>query len=315
MRLALITCVASLLAWAPAYAEPSAAAAPEPVKTGVTVNGLVADLYNPAGVHGPLPAIIVLGGSEGGMGAGAAKEARLIAQHGYVTLQVAYFDAPGLPKELGLIPLEYFKAAIDYLRALPGVDPARIGIEGTSVGGEVALTVAAHYPQIKAVVAAVPSSVVWPGISRTTPNPPSTFTLGGQPMADLPYGWTGSFKGVYALYADGLKALDQHPDAVIPVERIEGPVMLICGKADTLWPSCPMSEQVSARLTAKGFKPPVQLLEYSDAGHAVFGPPADPANPNYKTLGSLGGSPDGNNAARQDDWLRAMAFMDGALKR
>jgi dienelactone hydrolase len=288
---------------------------PEPVKTAVTAGGLVADLYTPADAHSPLPAIIVLGGSEGGMNPAVARDARLITQHGYITLQVAYFDMPGLPKDLGLIPLEYFKSAIDYLRALPGVDPERIGIEGTSVGGEVALTVAAHYPEIKAVVAAVPSSVVWPGISRTTPNPPSTFTLAGQPLPDLPYGWTGSFKGIYALYADGLKALDQHPDAVIPVERINGPVMLICGKDDSLWPSCPMSEQVSARLTAKAFKYPVQLLEYADAGHAVFGPPADRASPNYKNLGSLGGSPDGNNAARQDDWPRAMAFMDAALKQ
>jgi dienelactone hydrolase len=312
MRLAVLAAASLLALGLPAAAQPQA---PEPVPTRITANGLVADLYRPADAHGRLPAIIELGGSEGGMGAGSAKDALLIAQHGYVVLQVAYFDMPGLPKELGLIPLEYFKTAIDYLRALPGVDPERIGIEGTSVGGEVALTVAAHYPEIKAVVAAVPSSVVWPGISRTTPNPPSTFTLGGQPLPDLPYGWTGSFKGIYALYADGLKALDQHPDAVIPVEKIAGPMMLICGKDDGLWPSCPMSEQVSARLTAKGFKHPVQLLEYADAGHAVFGPPADPASPNYKNLGSLGGSADGNNAARQDDWPRAMAFMDGILKR
>jgi dienelactone hydrolase len=293
----------------------SAQAPGDPVPVRVTTGGLVADLYTPKDMHGQMPAIIELGGSEGGMGAGAAKDARLIAKHGYVVLQVAYFDMPGLPKELGLIPLEYFKSAIDYLRALPDVDRDRIGIEGTSVGGEVALAVAAHYPEIKAVVAAVPSSVVWPGISHTSPNPPSTFTLAGQPLPDLPYGLTGSFKGVYALYADGLRNLDQHPDAVIPVERINGPVMLVCGKADTLWPSCPMSEQVAARLTSKGFKQKVKLLEYPDAGHAVFGPPANPASPNYKNLGSLGGSADGVNAARQDDWPRALAFMDEALKR
>ena len=144
------------------------------------------------------------------MGAGAAKDARLIAQHGYVTLQVAYFDAPGLPKELGLIPLEYFKAAIDYLRGQPGASTRNaIGVEGTSVGGEVALTVAAHYPEIKAVVAAVPSSVVWPGISHTTMTPPSTFTLNGQPLPDLPYGGAG-FTSVYDLYAKGLPAIGEH---------------------------------------------------------------------------------------------------------
>ncbi len=82
---------------------------------------------------------------------------------------------------------------------------------------------------------------------------------------------------------------------------------------------CEVALTAASRYTeikaAKGFNHPVQLLEYGDAGHAVFGPPADPASPNYKNLGSLGGSPDGDNAARQDDWPRAMAFMDGALKR
>lgn len=295
----------------PAMTQPAAAgAAPTPVRT----NGLVADLYLPPQAKESLPAVIVLGGSEGGMGAGAAKEARLIADQGCAVLQVAYFGAPGLPPSLGLIPVEYFEKAVDWLSGQPAIDRRRIGIVGTSVGGEAALLIAAHDPRIKVVVAGVPSSVVWPGISRTDPRPPSTFTLGGQPLPDLPYGWTGAFVSIYDLYERGLTTLSEHPDAVIPVERIDGPVMLVCGKADSLWPSCPMSEQIVARLKARGFHHPVELLAYADAGHAVFGPPADPGSPNFANLGSLGGSATGNQAARQDDWPRAMAFLDAALK-
>jgi hypothetical protein len=44
------------------HAEDQPAA--EPIMTSVTANGLVADLYGPAGVKGRLPAIIILGGSE-----------------------------------------------------------------------------------------------------------------------------------------------------------------------------------------------------------------------------------------------------------
>jgi dienelactone hydrolase len=308
----------SALAQPPAPAKSQVVVAdykrPEVTKTAVTANGLVADLYVPADGKARHAAIIVLGGSEGGMGAGAARDAKLIAEHGYVTLQLAYFDAPGLPKDLGLIPLEYFKTAIDWLRAQPNVDPERIGIEGTSIGGEAVLVIASHDPRIKAVVAAVPSSVVWPGISHTNPNPPSTWTLAGQPLPDLPYGGNGTFTSIYALYADGLKDLDKHPDAVIQVERINGSVMLICGKNDTLWPSCPMSEQVVARLKAKGFKHPLMFLAYSDAGHAVFGPPVPADNPHFSNLGSLGGSAKGNEAAREDNWFKAMDFMDEALK-
>lgn len=286
---------------------------PEPVKTAVTANGLVGDLYRPANAKGVLPAIIMLGGSEGGLGAAAARDAMVTAQSGYVVLQLAYFDAPGLPKDLGLIPLEYFKTAIDWLRAQPGVDPARIGLVGGSIGGEVALTVASHYPDIKVVVATMPSSVVWPGIMHIAGDPPSTFTLGGKRLPFLPYGMP--FTSIFDLYAKGLLALDQHKDAIIPVEKINGPVMLVCGMADTLWPSCPMSEQVAARLKATHFGHPVQLLEYRDAGHAVFGKPRDTDDPHFADLAKEGGSPEGNNAARKDSWMRAMALLDETLKR
>lgn len=286
--------------------------APEPSKTAVTANGLVADYYLPTDAKGRLPAIIMLGGSEGGLGAAAARDGKVLAQHGYAVLQLAYFDAPGLPKDLALIPLEYFKTAIDWLRAQPGVDPDRIGIVGGSIGGEVALTVAAHYPEVKVAVAAMPSSVVWPGIIHTPGDPPSTFTLAGKPLPYLPYGYP--FTTVYGLYAKGLQGLDQHQDAIIPVEQIDGPVMVICGKSDSLWPSCPMSEQVAARLKSQHFGFPVQLLEYPDAGHAVFGKPWDPKSPDFASLAEEGGSPEGNNAARKDSWKQAVAFLDGVLK-
>ena len=222
----------------------------------------------------------------------------MIAQHGYVTLHLAYFDAPGLPKDLGLIPLEYFKTAIDWLRAQPNVDPLRIGIEGGSIGSEVALIVAAHNPEIKVVVATMPSGIVWPGISHTTGDPPSTFTLAGKPLPDLPYGMP--FTSVYDLYAKGLLALDKHQDAVIPVEQINGPVMLVCGTADTLWPSCPMAELVAARLKANHFKPQLQLLEYPGAGQAVFGANWDPTPAQITDWLKDGGTAEANIAARRE---------------
>jgi pimeloyl-ACP methyl ester carboxylesterase len=151
------------------------------------------------------------------MGAAAARDGKIIAQRGYAVLQLAYFDSSGLLKDLGLIPLEYFKSAIDWLRAQPAVNPGRIGIVGGSIGSEVALTVAAHYPEIRVVVATMPSSVVWPGIVHTEGAPPSTFTLARKPLPFLPYGYP--FTSIFNLYAKGLLTLDDHRDAIIPVER------------------------------------------------------------------------------------------------
>ena len=228
-------------------------------------------------------------------------------------LQLAYFGAPGTPDGLVNVPLETFSRGIAFLQTQPGVDGARIGLIGGSKGAEAALVGAAREPAIKAVVVGMPSSVMWPGISYSS-GMKASWTAKGEPLPFLPYAFGSDYRNIYGAYDNGLKALDQHRDAVIPVETINGPVMLVCGKADTLWPSCPMAEQVADRLKARGFKHPVQLLEYADAGHAVFGPPVDSANPAYPTLGSLGGSADGNNTARKDDWPRAMAFLDAALR-
>jgi dienelactone hydrolase len=240
----------------------------------------------------------------------ACAGARVLAEHGYATLHLAYFLAPGLPTALHLIPLEYFKTAVDWLRAQPGVDPERIGIVGTSIGGMAALVLAAHYPELKIVIAAVPSSVIWStfGSSRV-----SMFALAGQPLPFLPYGYRGGSR-IYNLYDDGLNGLAEHPDAIIPVEQINGPVMLICGKVDSLWPSCRMSAQVIARLEANKCPHAFQLLEYPKAGHSVLGPPVAPDSPAFASLGSLGGSPASNNAARIDSWPKAVAFIDAALK-
>jgi dienelactone hydrolase len=282
---------------------------PAPTKTAVTANRLVADFYMPPDAHDRLPAVIVIGGSGGGMDERTAWEARVLAEHGYATLHLAYFLVPGLPTALHLIPLEYFKTAVDWLRAQPGVDPERIGIVGTSIGGMAALVLAAQYPEFKVVVAAVPSSVIWTTFGSRT----SMFSLEGRPLPYLPYGLSGGSR-IYDLYDEGLNSIAQHPDAVIPVEQINGPVMLICGKLDALWPSCRMSAQVIARLEANKFRHAFQLLDYADAGHSVFGPPVAPESRTFASLGSLGGSSAGNNAARIDSWPKAVTFMDTMLK-
>jgi BAAT / Acyl-CoA thioester hydrolase C terminal len=47
---------------------------------------------------------------------------------------------------------------------------------------------------------------------------------------------------------------------VIPVERISGPVLLTCGGLDVQWPSCSYVDDITQRLTAHHFRPPVTAL-------------------------------------------------------
>lgn len=67
-------------------------------------------------------AVLSVGGSQGGYG--NPWKAALLASHGYPVLQLAYFGAPGLPRELRSIRLEYVERALQWLHARPGVPPS-----------------------------------------------------------------------------------------------------------------------------------------------------------------------------------------------
>jgi hypothetical protein len=165
--------------------------------------------------------VLFLGGSEGGLHAGRTGMIKELADAGFNVLYVCYFGCPGTPAKLVGVPLETFDRALAFLRTRPTVDPNRIGVLGGSKGGEAALLVGTRDRRLKALVAGMPSSVVWPGISWSAGVPQSSWTAGGKPLKFLPYA-SGSFKtaGIFGLYNDALPNLPQHLDAVIPVERI-----------------------------------------------------------------------------------------------
>ena len=70
---------------------------------------------------------------------------------------------------------------------------------------------------------------------------------------------------MYDLYIPLVKNPD--PDAVIRVEKITGPVLLISSKMDTMWPSGPAAEQVVKRLQRHDFPYSFQHLSYDYGGH------------------------------------------------
>jgi|GEM_PF-185349 len=302
--------------------QPALRGAPAPegaTREDVHANGLNGILYRPAGV-GPVPALIVLGGSEGGIQAASGVGAGF-ARHGYAVLALAYFDADGLPKTLENIPLEYFEKAVDWLEAQQGIDAGAIGAAGGSRGSEAALLLASRRADIMAVVAFAPSGIVWQGLNFANPMKMGpAWTVDGKALPfvtpdGLAYRPGAEMK---PMFANVLDHAEKRPDTNIPVEQINGPVLLISGKDDALWPSFEMSERVVARLHAKGFRPPVQHLSYEKAGHIIFmGDPSTqsaasmaraPANP------MLGGTSEANMAAWKDNWPKVVAFFDAALK-
>jgi hypothetical protein len=284
----------------------------------IAEGGIIANYFAPEG-EGTHPGILLLGGSEGGLGAGVARLGRALRDEGYAVLQLSYFRGPGQPGRLELVPLELFEQALDLLAARPEVDASRLAIIGGSKGAEAALIIAARRPDIRAVVAGMPSSVSWQGIdwnvARMIVDPPgASWSLGGAPFPFLPYGRPEKPGGpIIDVYRAGLANLAEHPDAIIAVETIRAPVLLVCGEADTLWPSCPMAEDVRRRAEGAG-GPPVAVLAFKDAGHAVFGIALEDGDPRFERLASLGGTPQGNNLARRESWLAILSHLGAALE-
>lgn len=282
--------------------------------------GLVGIAYYPQ-EPGPLPAIIVLPGSQGGI-PGPGGHAGGLASHGYVILALAYFNAQGLPPLLQRIPLEYFATAVDWLKSQPIVDPARIGVLGTSRGGELALVLGSTYPAaFRVVVANVPSSVVWPGLSDNSPAP--AWTLDGKPLPGMASRFTAADLGLSSRERFLRRMRDQEAmrRAEIAVERIGGPLLMFSGKDDQLWPSDIFAERIVTRLKEHGFKYPVEHYSYEHAGHQITRPYVPTTDvrevrihPVSKRPIMFGGTPEGQARANEDSWEKLLTFLDRYLR-
>ncbi len=294
----------------------------------VREQGLVGTLFRPHS-DGPRPAIIVLGGSEGGLW---ESPAALLASHGYVALALGYFGIEGLPQDLVHIPLEYFETAIGWLQAQEGVASDGSAVMGASRGGELALLLGATFPQIKAVIGVVPGGVVYAGIrpklTELLRDPPA-WTCRGAPVPYLPirrtvrsaitYGWKWLLRRPIALapfYLAAMKDQGALERAATRVERVNGPVLLISAQDDQIWPSSLLSEVAMERLTRHKHPYPYEHVGYPGAGH-VFGiPPYLPAtvtkgrHPQTGAVYLTGGNPKGNAFAAADSWFRILAFLE-----
>ena len=303
----------TLGAGAPARAQPPgmlAAVVGDPGPGGRRIDeaGVFGNFYTGTG-EGRRPAILYIGGSEGGLNPASHWTLDSLTGAGYDVLYVCYFGCPGTPPHLASVPLETFDRALAWLKSQPGIDDARIGIVGGSKGAEAALLTATRHPDLRVVVVGMPTSVAWPAIPASDPPAPS-WTLGGAPVTFLPYASAAfATKGIFGLYDNALHTEPQHPGAVIPVERITASLMMVCGEADTLWPSCRMADEIAARIAARRGPPPT-ILRYPDAGHGVFGVPPPMVIP---ALASLGGAPEGNRNARADGWPKVLAFLSARL--
>ncbi len=286
----------------------------------VRAQGLAGTLFRPPG-RGPHPRVIVLSGSGGGLPQGLAA---LLASHGYAALALAYFSYEHLPAELVTIPLEYFETGMRWLQAQQGVRDDRLGVVGTSRGGELALLLGATFPRVTAVVGYVPSGIVWGGIAEGEER--SAWTYRGRPLPFAPGLSPAEMEEVYRhepipLTPTFLACL-RNPavgEAVtIPVERTRGAILLISGQDDQMWPSTLFSEMVIARLRRQAFAHPYRHLSYTGAGHDIARPylpttVRQARHPFDERLFAYGGNAQDHAAAQAASWLQVLSFLGEQL--
>jgi len=290
------------------------------VRTELADQGLVGVLFHPAG-DGPWRGVMQLGGSEGGM---HVDDAALLAAHGFTVLALAYFGMPGLPPTLRCIPLEYFGLALDYLQTHPKVAPGGVSVMGASKGGEAALLTGATYSDaVRSVISVVGSAVHTQGISQDIrtgslleilQTPVASWTYQGQ---DLPYLRNVVTPRLRAALAAGepvsigwaFPELGDPPEAgpaLMPVDRISGPVLLLSAGDDGGYGAA-YHEIAISRLSH-----PARHIVYEHAGHPIAGPPYRPT----PRAGRYGGAefqqtgiPAADAAARAGAWREIREFL------
>jgi len=253
---------------------------------GIAQHDVVLDAkyYPPSGEQRNV-AIMFFGGSDGGF---PNNNVEPFTAKGYPCFKVGYFGTKNTPDHLEMIPLEYFEEAIKMFKSYPEVADKKIVLYGGSKGGELVLLLASRYKQIEGVIARVPSSVVFQGIG----GPSSSWSYKGQPVPYVPYYEPFDYSKVVnnrwvELYKLSLTQAEAVEKAAINVENINGPILILTGKEDTVWPSSQMGDMIMKRLKENNFPHWYKHVAYEDTGHSFVG----------------------NKKARMDSEQRIFAFL------
>jgi dienelactone hydrolase len=290
------------------------------VRTAKTQGSPVGTLFSHA--SGKADAVvIVLGGSEGGID---ENRAAIIASNGFDAFAMGYFGMDGLPKELANIPLEDVDQTIQWLDERPDLRGLPIVLEGDSKGAEFALLAAARNPAVCAVVAVSPSSQVFEGFSTEAGVQRSSWTVQGVPVPfannPVPAAIKAQIKAARAMhvpisYRNQYLAIATPPqdESTIPVWNVRGPLFLVAGADDQLWPSDVFVNRIIDERKSHRVSYHDVALIFPKAGHQIdvpYMPTSGVANviePGFSL--ALGGTPSGYAKADATMWLQMLSFM------
>lgn len=223
--------------------------------------------------HGEQQKLVVgFGGAEGGNAWASrvweAEREKLLAA-GYALLAVGYFGRPGLPSALDRIELTSIRRAIREAQADPHVVDGCAALVGGSKGAELVLQLATLFPEeASAVVGIVPSDAVFPALTMDAAT--SSWSLDGRPLPFAPFtdaavapATHGDKRAAFAAIRAAAPA-----EALIHIERLKAPLLLMSATQDELWPSREMADNLMRRLDAAPAAP-VHEHRVFEGGHTT----------------------------------------------
>jgi dienelactone hydrolase len=274
----------------------------------VEADGLVGTWYEPAG-EGPHPGVVSLHGSAG---PGSHRVERLLATHGFATLALAYTgDAPVVPDRIREVSLTYVHDALEWFGSRPAVAAGPLGLFGVSRGAELALLVGARSNRVGAVV-----SYAGSGVPYDTPMGDTAWLdPAGDPVPHIegvgePERTDDGHVVTRPVLERGLEDADGATldAATIRVEDIDGPVLLVSGGDDQVWPARRLSAIAADRLGEADRDAPHAHLTDDDVGHLISVP--------YVPLADFehgGGTPAATAALGVDAWERTLEYFELGL--
>jgi dienelactone hydrolase len=110
--------------------------------------------------------------------------------------------------------------------------------------------------------------------------------------------------------------------ATIPVEKTRGPILLVSGADDQMWPSSALADIAMRRLETHRHPYPFRHLKYEGAGHLILVPggPRTTRTMRLQVQGmsgrllSMGGTPKADAEAGVDAWRSLLEFLEASIK-
>ncbi|NWR13930.1 ACOT5 thioesterase, partial [Emberiza fucata] len=249
------------------------------------------------------PGIIDIHGLGGGL---FEPRASLLANHGFATLALAYYQFEDLPQEPKELHLEYFEEGVNYMLQHPQVKGPGVGLLGFSKGAEVCLAMAAFLKNILAVASLnAPVAVTLIPLSYKDKIIPNVTLYEHKAKAT---------NSKFLDYSDVIDDPFQAPgnQSRIPLEKGEAQFLFMVGQDDHVVKSEYYATEVCKLLQAQG-KENFQILSYPGTGHCID-PPFFPlyhigSHPVFHKRAVLGGELRAYSKAQLHAWSQIQAFF------